>query len=467
MPAAMPRLVAAPLLGAVVCSAFVQPTCRSIGLHFYDWDGQQHSEPYTYTLPRSEAELAGTLAQARAARETVKVIGGGLSFSGAQMVQDGHIVSLDRMTKILKVTYPPTLAGGALVEVEPGIRVRDLLEELAKLDKPQTMLNLGATASQSIGGATSTSTHGTGAAIGSLATQIHALRIMDAAGTVHVASNDTNPDLFRVARVGVGALGIITSLTLRTYPLWKVRRYTLHYSFDKLLDDLPQLMADHPRLQWSYAPPNATVLIRDDVPWDTPVSPSNGGCWSPTLGGDEECVDVVYKALTDSWEHYNSRALYTEMEMFIPAKLSADAVREFVQVMDGLKPRHNPNVSLYTMVRYVGADDIALSPMNGRDTAVMSFIVLGDQERTGSPEEFSMYTHALENMTQKAPYHSRPHWGKVNYFTAAELRATYGDANFDAFLKQRNLMDPPLHTADGKAPFRLFANDYLRQRLGD
>jgi FAD/FMN-containing dehydrogenase len=441
-------------------------TCNSsLGLHFYSWDGQQHAEPVSYVLPRSEAELAAVLARARADGETVKVIGGGLSFSGVQMVQGGHLVSLDRMaTCVVNTTYPPELAGGALVDVQPGCRVRNLVEALAALEMPQTMLNLGATATQSIAGATATSTHGTGAAIGSLATQIHALRIMDAAGVTHAASNDTNPALFRAARVGIGALGIVTSLTLRTYPLFKLRRYTLpFYNLTELLDELPRLMAAHPRLQWSWTPytDNASVLIRDEVPWDTPVSPPDGGCWSDALGANDECVDVAYKALTDSWAHYFNRSLYTEMEMFFPANLSTAAVCEFVRVMDTLRPQHDPSVVLHTMLRYVAADDdILLSPMAGRDTAVMSIIVQGaDQTHTGSPAEFAMYSAALENLTAHAPYLSRPHWGKVNYFTQDQIRRTYGDAAVDAFLQQRDLMDPP-------TPFRLFGNDYLLQRLG-
>ena len=164
------------------------PRCNSLGLHFYDWDGLQSSTPYSYSLPQTEAEIASIVTRARNASETVKVIGGGLSFSGVQMVQSGHTVSLDRMKKILSVEYPPQFHGGALVEVEAGWRVRDLVHELATFERPQTLLNLGATATQSIAGATSTSTHGTGAAIGSMATQIQAMRIIDATGQVHVLS---------------------------------------------------------------------------------------------------------------------------------------------------------------------------------------------------------------------------------------------------------------------------------------
>jgi L-gulonolactone oxidase len=197
---------------------------------------------------------------------------------------------------------------------------------------------------------------------------------------VHTASATQNTDLFDAARTGVGALGIITSVTLQAIPLWKMRKTSFAYPLASLLDDLPDLLNQYERLQWSFEPytDNATVVVREDVDWDTPIVPSglDGGCWSEHQPTAEDCTDVSYKTLTDSLRHYDKRQLYTEMEMFIAVEDSVQAVRDYMQYMESIKHLHDPSVTLNVMLRYVAADDIMLSPMHGRDTAVISVIVL-------------------------------------------------------------------------------------------
>ena len=241
----------------------------------------------------------------------------------------GTLLSLDKMNKILRIT--PDSDGAPLVEVQGGIHVRTLCQLLA--GHKLALLNLGATATQSIVGATATGTHGTGTEIGGLATQIVALRIVDSKGQVHTASSTDNPTLFNAARTAFGALGIITSVTLQAVPLWKMKRSIFDMPFSSLVNELPSMMQRHPRLQWSWImyTDNATVLVRDDVAWDTPIDPPgpDGGCWSDSQPTSPQCTDLSYKTLTDSEAHYEARSLYTEMEMFIPAELAMDAVRDF------------------------------------------------------------------------------------------------------------------------------------------
>ena len=272
-----------------------EQSCSSLGLHFYSWDGEKSCIPSEYRLPRSEEDVVEIILEAAKANEKVKVIGAGMSFSGVQLIDDeqGAMINLDKMNKILKVD-------GTLVEVQAGIRIRDLCEQLAN-DYQLALPNMGATATQSIVGAASTGTHGTGTALGAVATQIQALRIVDALGNVHSASASENPDIFKAACVGVGAVGIITSVTLQTEPLWKMKKTSFPYSLTQLLQDLPQLMETYPRLQWSWLPytDNATVIIREDVAFDTPLSPAepDGGCWSQTQSTSPTCTDLSYKVI--------------------------------------------------------------------------------------------------------------------------------------------------------------------------
>ena len=426
----------------------------NVGLNYVNWDEMKTCKPVSYSTPVDEGEVVAAVLRAGESGGRMKVVGAGLSFSGVQMASStrGHIISVDRLNSITSVS--PLPEGGALVEVGAGISLRELCRELDLLGL--TLLNLGATATQTVVGAATTGTHGTGANIGGIATSIHALRIVDGMGRIITASVDENSDIFEAARVGVGAVGIITAVTLKTVPIWKMKKFSLSYSLKQLLIDLPELMNKYDRLQWSWIPytDDATVLIREDVPWETPIYPSgpDGGCWSNTQS-TATCVDVSYKTLTDSLEHYLERDLYTEMEMFINVDDTTDAVLDFITYMDSIKDRHDPDVYISAMIRYVAADSITLSPMNGRNTSVISFIALGNKQSTASKEEFDMYARGLENLTE-TKYASRPHWGKVNYAEFSYLQGAYGQAYTD-FQKVMAEMDP----------LGLFLNDYLIKRL--
>ena len=200
-------------------------------LVFSDWDGLQRCSPLTYTQPQSEEDIVEAVLSARSSNETLKVIGTGHSFSGVQMTH-GHMISLDKYNRVLGRTDLPD--GSALVQVQAGIRLRDLNDELEKMNL--SLLNLGATAAQSVAGATATGTHGTGKKLGSISTQIYALRIVDSHGKVHeVSEKDEKRDLFDAARVGVGALGVISTMTFKTVSLFKLRKRLINYELPKLL----------------------------------------------------------------------------------------------------------------------------------------------------------------------------------------------------------------------------------------
>ena len=432
----------------------------AVGISYVDWDGLQVTHPGQYSTPNDEREIVSIIKSAFKSKTVVKVVGGGLSFSGIQMSPEGgHIVSLDNMNKILSSTKKSSANDtSTLVEVQGGIRLRDLCRELELLGL--ALPNLGATASQSIVGATATGTHGTGQQLGCIASQIEAFRLVDGTGNVHVVSNVSSGEdlsLFVGGRVGLGALGIITAVTLRTVPIWKMKKTTISYSLSKLLDDLPHLLESYERLQWSWVPytDSATVLLRENVVWETPLLPAepDGGCWSSTQS-TINCTDVSYKTLTDSLDRYLNRSLYTEMEMFIPVEFTLDAVRDFISFMDSVKHLHDPSITLSAMVRYVAKDDILLSPMYQRATSVISFIVQGDKNVTGSPSEFAMYAQGLEELCQ-IKYQGRPHWGKVNYADKSYVESIYPQS-FSEFTRLRRRLDPQ----------GMFTNAYLEQRLG-
>lgn len=433
----------------------------SLGLHFFTWNGAKTCQPSSFVTPQSESEVIEFL---KSTTGQVKVIGGGLSFSGIQLVDNNtgaNMMSLEKLNKILKVHR--LVEGGALVTVQAGIRLRDLAKQLDVISL--AMPNMGATAQQSFAGAAATGTHGTGGKLGSIATQIVAFRMVSAIGEVHVASKDDNMELFNMARTGLGALGILTEVTLHVVDQWKMNMYSYATPLDSLLLELPSLLQVHPRLQWSWLPysNNATVVIRTNVPIDTPLLPTpgtegnlDGGCWADS-GIPNPCTDVSYKCLTDSAEHFASRTLYTEMEMFVPLEHSIEAVRAFIEWMNTpeVKAARDPDVYITAMMRYVAADDILLSPMYARETAVLSFIVVGTKTSAGNLQQFDLFASGMQKVCEKQ-FQGRPHWGKVSYV----------DANTKKYLKSvYGGMDDFLHMARKNDPQGRFTNSFLLDRM--
>src|SRR5262249_277126 len=127
------------------------------------------------------------------------------------------------------------------------------------------------------------------------------------------------------------------------------------------------------------------------------------GCWSTVPGvSTANCTDVSYKALTDSEVRYENREIYTEMEMFIPVEQTLIAVNDFIEFMNQpeVVAQHNPDTVLSVMLRYVAADDIYLSPMNGRNSSVISFVVVGSQSEPADQDEFVLYAKGLESLCE-------------------------------------------------------------------
>jgi len=252
---------------------------------WYNWNRLQTCSPALYVQPSSESEVVDIINKARSKGQAIKVVGAGHSFSGITLTS-GVMLQLDNMRDPISVRGGPgwvagspsrPASGSATAEVQAGMRVHELNSFLA--GKGLALENTGAIAIQSIAGATSTSTHGTGRDIGSMATGIVGLRLVLANGTVMDASATSNAGVFRVARVGLGALGVLVRVSVRVVPLFKLRRTATPYSLSAMLPWVyPTAFRRWPRMQWYYTPrtDSATLLLREVVPFDTPTV----DCWN-------------------------------------------------------------------------------------------------------------------------------------------------------------------------------------------
>ena len=448
------------------------------GLRWSGWDGRQSCAALSFALPEDEAGVVAEVRRAGAARERVKVVGAGHSFSAIALSEGARYMSLDRMRAGLRLEReaprgPPGSPGSGseswLATVQGGMRLFELNDWLQR--NGVALANLGATAEQSVAGAIATGTHGTGRELGSLSAAVAGLRLVDGEGRVQVARE--GDDLLEAARVSLGALGVVTEVTLRVRPLFYLRETTVSVALEQLLARLPALAADNERLQWyvlpfatqaNGAPANATLLLRDEV-----AEPEGAGCWARAPPGPavphapsgglvtHQCADLSFKALTDSRAGYASRPLYTEMEMHVPLAAERAVLDEFLSFLRGglsAKARASPDLKgLFLGVRYVAADQGWLSPQYRRPTAVFSVIV--DAGRRTDPGDGALFDECAAALERIAARHGAvPHWGKQNWADAAAIAQAYPRLPDFALVRKR--LDPK----------GIFLNDYLVKRLG-
>eukprot|EP00744_Colponema_vietnamica_P005985 GILI01008720.1.p1 GENE.GILI01008720.1~~GILI01008720.1.p1 ORF type:complete len:452 (-),score=40.29 GILI01008720.1:62-1417(-) len=398
------------------------------GFTWHNWDGRQVCHPQELLFPESEQELLSLVKNVSTSHGSIKVVGAGHSFSPIALTE-GVLVSLDKYNRVLEVD-------GTRVTVQAGIRLKDLNQELEK--RGLALENLGAIGEQSVAGATQTGTHGTGRSLGSISTQIVAMRLISGDGEILDLSSTSAPHLFNAARVGLGALGIVSTVTLQTVPLFNMKRTVLDVSLSAIVTHLPLLQAHFPRWMFWWQPYTSdTVQVTTFEPSDSAIT----GCWPPprTLpkpytiilaGGHNisalirsECVDVSYKALSNSLSPTASK--YTEMEMFVPIEVLPSALESYISIFTDLKSSADLSAGeLNAGVRFIRGDDILLSPMQGRDSAVLSCILRGNSTHTGAFSEFFKFSSRLQS-TLMSDFGGRPHWGKMHYATFNQLKSVY------------------------------------------
>src|SRR5205823_3863628 len=179
---------------------------------------------------------------------------------------DGLMLSLDRLARVLDVDR-----SSGLVRVQGGITIRDLSEQLDA--HGLALENLGDIDVQTISGAISTATHGTGERLGNISSQVEAIELVTADGSLVECSRETDPDLWRAARVGLGSLGVITSVVLRCVPAFTIRRHDHPLPLDEALARLDELATRNDHFEFYVFPHSDVALCRQSADLDSPPAP--------------------------------------------------------------------------------------------------------------------------------------------------------------------------------------------------
>ena len=230
-----------------------------------NWAKNQACVPTSVERPRSTDEVAAAVRRARANGQRVRAIGAGHSFTAAAMT-NGVLISLEQMNQVVGVDRDT-----ARVTVEAGMTLGALGNELASVGL--AMPNLGDINVQSIAGAINTATHGTGLELGNIATTIVAIELVDGAGDVVRCDADHDPDLLGASRVGVGALGIITEVTVQCVPAFNLHAHETVEPFDDLLDGFDEFARSAEHAEFFWMPGARRCQVKRNRRTDEPVRP--------------------------------------------------------------------------------------------------------------------------------------------------------------------------------------------------
>ncbi|HYF26809.1 MAG TPA: FAD-binding protein, partial [Baekduia sp.] len=227
------------------------------------WSGELSCSPARRLRPRSVDEVAAAVADGPG---PVRVAGAGHSFTPLCLT-GGTLLELDGALRGVQDADPAT----GLVRVGAGTTLHEVNVALDELGL--AFANLGDIDVQAVAGAISTSTHGTGGAKPSLAGQVEALELMAADGTLHRCGRDDDPDLWRAARVSLGALGVLTSVTVRAVPAFTLRRVDRPEPLEEVLGALDERVAAHEHFELFAFPYARDALTRTTDRVDGPPRP--------------------------------------------------------------------------------------------------------------------------------------------------------------------------------------------------
>ena len=427
-----------------------------------NWGRVESSTPAFRAHPTSVDEVQVVVRAARERGLTIKAIGAGHSFTdiGATI---GVMVDV---SGIAGVIHADTATGR--VTLGAGTHLYELPALLDPLGL--ALENMGDIDQQTVAGATSTGTHGTGARFRGLAAQIVAMTLVTANGDLLTVSETENADLLPAVRLGLGALGIAVEITLQCVPSFLLRAVEHPEPFDEVLDTFEQRAVESDHFEFYWWPHTDAVMTKNNtrLPADAglakvgPVAnwveetlmsnvvlavKSGLGTIMPRtiqplnrlatrVYGDREYVDRSYEVFTAP-----RKVRFREMEYAIPRPALAQALRD----LRGLVERKGWNISFPVEVRVAAPDDNWLSTAYQRESA---YIAVHRYFR----DDHLPYFRAVDQLLRA--YEGRPHWGKIHFQDAAELSTRY--PRFADFRSLRNRLDPD----------RAFANHYLDRVLG-
>jgi FAD/FMN-containing dehydrogenase len=383
-----------------------------------NWSGSQKHAALDLAFPESELAVADLIQRAAGAGRNVRGIGSAHSF--VPFWTDDYLVSLDNMAGLISHD-----AAARQVTVWAGTKLHQLGEPL--WDLGLAMENMGDIDRQSVAGAISTGTHGTGATLQNISSQVVGLRLVKANGAIVDIDRSTDADLLRAAQVSMGTLGVITQVTLQAVPAYHLHERNWQASVAECAEAREDLIANNRHWEFFWDPQTDQCAMKT-------LNATAAHSLDSTLQGQN--IGRSYRVIPSSREFK-----FNEIEFSVPAAAGWEcflALRHLIQT-------DFDDVRWPLEYRTLKADDIFLSSANDRDSVTIS-------AHQGAKQPYKAFFSAVENLFRE--YDGRPHWGKIHTQQASQLEVSM--PQFNRFREIRQSMDPQ----------GLFLNPFLKTVFG-
>lgn len=425
-----------------------------------NWAGNVSAVPRAVHRPTSEDAVSELIRQCAALHQRVKVPGSGHSFTATAAPED-QMVSIASLSGLISIDRSQLT-----VKVGAGTVLNDLNRILHA--EGLALPNLGDIAYQTVAGAISTSTHGTGRTLPGLAAQVRGFRLVTATGAVFECTPQSHSEIFELGRVSVGALGVITEYTLQVVESFRLQAHEVPMKLDDVLSQWDELTSTNDHFEFFWIPHTKWALTKRNNRTEQPLAPlppirgwfektfmenvafgalCHLGKLRPSLiprlatalpsSGSRQYVDQSFKIFASP-----RLVHFYEMEHALPIESLVPALRDIVNMVE----RKGYLLNFPVEVRATAADDIALSTSFGRASAYIAVHIFKGMD-------YQPFFRDVEDIMRQ--YDARPHWGKIHHRKADELSHLY--PRFDEFIELRNRLDP----------HRMFQNQYTQQVFGD
>ena len=432
-------------------------------LKWTNWSNSFSSYPEQIITPNSEKELLHLVSQASKGNLKIKLVGSGHSCSKIAETHQGILVSLESYNSVLNFDKD-----NLKLTVEGGISLKDICLFLKKNDA--ALSNMGTIDAQSIAGAISTGTHGTGIKFGSLDQQVTALEIITSSGEILKISKEKNSNLLNHAFVGLGALGIISKVIIQCVPFYNLQVNTESISFEEMTTSFDQIKTiDYLRFWWvphtdkvqlwkadktEKAITKTTIIgnwiegilkgniIHEIGLWVTSFSPKK----VPLLNKFMHSILFAKRSYQVGDFHsmftLDIKVKQSVMEYGVPIEKTKAVISEIRDLIE----QKGFNVHMPIELRFAPKNEASLSIAFQRDTCYIGII---SYKPFGKKIEHDIYFEKVHQIFKK--YKGRPHWAKKHFYSNRELKALY--PQWGSFENTKENIDPT----------KMFENEFLKR----
>jgi FAD-linked oxidoreductase len=418
--------------------------------HWRNWSGSVEAQPRLIARPRTEAELSRLVLEA----DAVRVVGAGHSFMPL-CATEGLLLNLADLEGELVVA-----PDRQTVDAPAGWSLARLTEALWA--EGLSLANQGDVNPQSVAGAVSTGTHGTGKDLGSLAAMARGFRLITAWGEAVDCDAQTRPELYQAARLSLGLLGVVVRITMAVVPAFHLEEVIERRSLAEVMERFEDWAAERRHVEFFAFPYADDVIVKtlrlvepegeyrpvtDNTEQIFRLACETGARLPASIPGGQKLMmkasGKTTRRVGPAWRIFPSDRTvpFEEMEYEVPRDTGLQTIKAAI---DQIRKARLP-VTFPFEFRWVAADDIWLSPFHAGPCASISM-------HQFAPMPYAEVFAAIEPILRATG--GRPHWAKRHTLTEAEVHALYPRAA--DFLAARQAIDPAAK----------FANPLLRTLFG-